>query len=234
MAEICGKFGLDLTKDRIPVRPGAHYMIGGVTVDAHGRTTLPGLFAAGEVTSSGLHGANRLASNSLLEGLVYGARAGEAASAEILDGGGDSHEFRVPALANPRAVDGHGQTAEPNGSLDLADIRNSLRALMWRHVGVERAGDSLAEALETVEGWCRYVLPRQFAEPQGWQLQNMLEVARLMIRGALERRETRGVHFRNDFPETSSHWRAQIGWLRGRPQPLVSPLEPATGAAGAR
>ena len=240
MAEICGKFGLDLTRDRIPVRPGAHYMIGGVTVDAHGRTTLPGLFAAGEVTSSGLHGANRLASNSLLEGLVYGARAGEAASAEILgaaDGiAGDGHEFRVPAIANPRAAGGigSGNGVESQSVLDLADIRNSLRALMWRHVGVERTGDSLAEALETVEGWCRYVLPRQFVEPQGWQLQNMLEVARLMIRGAIERRETRGVHFRNDFPETSADWRAHIGWQRGRPQPQIAPLQTTPAEVGGR
>ena len=237
MAEICGKFGLDLTRDRIPVRPGAHYMIGGVTVDAHGRTTIPGLFAAGEVTSSGLHGANRLASNSLLEGLVYGARAGETASVEILGEDEDGHEFRVPAIGNPRAVDGNGNgtgtVTENNGVLDLADIRNSLRALMWRHVGVERDGESLAEALETVEGWCRYVLPRQFAEPQGWQLQNMLEVARLMIRGAIERRETRGVHFRNDFPDPIADWRAHIGWQRGQSQPLVSPLEAAAGAARA-
>ena len=237
MAEICGKFGLDLTRDRIPVRPGAHYMIGGVTVDAHGRTTIPGLFAAGEVTSSGLHGANRLASNSLLEGLVYGARAGETASVEILGEDEDGHEFRVPAIGNPRAVDGNGNgtgtVTENNGVLDLADIRNSLRALMWRHVGVEREGGSLAEALETVEGWCRYVLPRQFAEPQGWQLQNMLEVARLMIRGAIERRETRGVHFRNDFPDPIADWRAHIGWQRGQSQPLVSPLEAAAGAARA-
>jgi len=232
MAEICGKFGLDLTHDRIPVRPGAHYMIGGVTVDAHGRTTIPGLFAAGEVTSSGLHGANRLASNSLLEGLVYGARVGETASEEILGESGDGHEFRVPAIANPRAVDGNGNEAatESSGILDLADIHNSLRALMWRHVGVERAGESLAEALETVEGWCRYVLPRQFAEPQGWQLQNMLEVARLMIRGAIERHETRGVHFRNDCPDMSAEWRAHIGWQRGWPQPLIKPLP--TAAAG--
>jgi len=229
MAEICGKFGLDLTRDRIPVRPGAHYMIGGVTVDACGRTTIPGLLAAGEVTSSGLHGANRLASNSLLEGLVYGARAGEVASREILAADGDGQEFRIPAIANPKAVDGdrHGNGADSQGLLDLADIRNSLRALMWRHVGVERAGESLAEALDTVEGWCRYVLPRQFAEPQGWQLQNMLEVSRLMIRGAIERRETRGVHFRNDFPDTSPNWRAHIGWQRGLVQPLVMPLPEA-------
>src|SRR5690606_20353142 len=84
MAAICAEFGLDITRDRIPVRPGAHYMIGGVTVDLEGRTSLPGLWAAGEVTSTGLHGANRLASNSLLEGLVFGAHAGAGASAAAM------------------------------------------------------------------------------------------------------------------------------------------------------
>src|SRR5205807_8285311 len=79
IAKVCRGFGLDITRDRIPVRPGAHYMIGGVTVDEHGRTTLPGLWAAGEVTSSGLHGANRLASNSLLEGLAFGSACGQGA-----------------------------------------------------------------------------------------------------------------------------------------------------------
>ena len=221
MAGICGQFGLDLARDRIPVRPGAHYMIGGVTVDALGRTDVPGLLAAGEVTSSGLHGANRLASNSLLEGLVYGARAGETAAAEVLaEGSRGDDEFRVPAIAGwPQAVADGGDVG-----LDLADIRNSLRALMWRHAGVERTGDSLAEALATVEGWCRYVLPRQFADPQGWQLQNMLEVARLMIRGAIRREETRGVHFRADHPETSSTWRAHIAWHRGGVGPRLQPL----------
>ena len=216
MAQICAKFGLDLARDRIPVRPGAHYMIGGVEVDADGRTDVPGLFAAGEVTSSGLHGANRLASNSLLEGLVYGARAGQAASADVL-ASADADMLRVPDLANPRSSD-------VNGSLDLADIRNSLRSLMWRHVGVERAGESLAEALDTVEGWCRYVLPLQFADPEGWQLQNMLEVARLMIRAALVRQETRGVHVRGDFPRADDAWQAHIGWRRGRSDALIEPL----------
>ena len=221
MAEICAKFGLDLARDRIPVRPGAHYMIGGVTVDDTGRTTLPGLLAAGEVTSSGLHGANRLASNSLLEGLVYGARAGAAASADVLamPEGDRADEYRVPPISFPRVAMG-----EPNGTLDLADIRNSLRALMWRHVGVERTEASLREALDAVEGWCRYVLPRQFADPPGWQLQNMLEVARLMIHAAIDRRETRGVHYRADHPATSDTWRRHIAWRRGRPDPVLEPL----------
>jgi L-aspartate oxidase len=221
MAEICGKFGLDLARDRIPVRPGAHYMIGGVTVDDSGRTTLPGLLAAGEVTSSGLHGANRLASNSLLEGLVYGARAGAAAAADVLALRDEDRadDYRVPSISFPRVHAG-----DANGTLDLADIRNSLRALMWRHVGVERTEASLREALDAVEGWCRYVLPRQFAEPPGWQLQNMLEVARLMIHAAIDRRETRGVHYRADHPATSDAWRRHIVWCRGRAEPALEPV----------
>jgi L-aspartate oxidase len=220
MAETCRKFGLDLACDRIPVRPGAHYMIGGVSVDAEGRTGVPGLFAAGEVTSSGLHGANRLASNSLLEGLVYGARAGAAAAAELLAAGPDGDAFRVPSIANPKITD-NGEAAV---MLDLADIRNSLQSLMWRQVGVERTGERLAEALEAVEGWCRYVLPLQFADPQGWQLQNMLQVARLMIAGALVREESRGVHSRADFPEPVDAWLAHIVWQRGGREPKIESL----------
>ena len=229
MAEICAKFGLDLTQDRIPVRPGAHYMIGGAKVDAYGRTSLPGLFAAGEVTSSGLHGANRLASNSLLEGLVYGARAGEAASAEVLalskKADFEAEAFQVPSIVSAKVVSREGN--DGHQTLDLADIHNSLRSLMWRHVGVERTAESLAEALETVEGWCRYVLPRQFPDPQGWQLQNMLEVARLMIRAGIKRRETRGVHFRSDYPATSDQLRTHIDWHRGSDQPRLEPLATA-------
>jgi L-aspartate oxidase len=220
MAETCRKFGLDLTRDRIPVRPGAHYMIGGVTVDAEGRTDVPGLFAAGEVTSSGLHGANRLASNSLLEGLVYGARAGAAASAELLAAGPDGDAFRVPPITNPKGLENGGEAA----MLDLADIRNSLQALMWRQVGVERTGGQLAEALEAVESWCRYVLPRQFADPEGWQLQNMLQVARLMIASALTREESRGVHYRADCPEPADAWLAHVAWRRGEREPRIERL----------
>jgi L-aspartate oxidase len=205
IAAVCAEFGIDITRDPIPVRPGAHYMIGGVTVDHQGRTTLPGLWAAGEVTSSGLHGANRLASNSLLEGLVYGAHAGEGASraAEAIE-----DDYHALPLANAAVPD----IGEP---LDLADIRNSLKSLMWRDVGVRRNRPELAEATEMIDRWCGYVLNRQFANPSGWQLQNMLCVARLMVRAALAREESRGVHLRTDFPKTDNqHWRRHISFCR--------------------
>lgn len=226
MAKLCRKFGLDLATDPIPVRPGAHYMIGGVVVDDWGRTTVPHLFAAGEVTSSGLHGANRLASNSLLEGLVFGGRVGEQASVEAREDAAvqtDYEPFQVPRIGQPPAEEpAEGPAGE---TLDLGDIRNSLRSLMWRHVGVERSEASLAEAAQTVAGWCRYVLPRQFTDPQGWQLQNLLEVGRLMIQAAAARQETRGVHVRSDYPETSDQWRRHLCWQRGRDEPWELPVE---------
>ena len=197
----CAKFGFDVTTDRVPVQPAAHYLIGGVEVDDRGRTNLPRLWAAGEVTSSGLHGANRLASNSLLEGLVYGAHAGEGASAAALEMPDD---FRAPDIESP--------VVEQNGEpLDLADICNSLKSQMWRRVGVRRDGKGLSEAQEMVSRWCRYVLSRQFDEPAGWELQNMLTVARLMIEAALVREESRGVHYRVDFPDSDDErWQCHL------------------------
>lgn len=206
IAETCLKFGLDIRRDRIPVRPGAHYMVGGVTVDQMGRTSLPGLWAAGEVTSSGLHGANRLASNSLLEGLVYGAHAGSGASeaaARMQD------DFQALPLDSPPRQNG----GEP---LDILDIRNSLTALMWRAAGVRRDGTLLTEAAGQIDTWRKYVLVRQFDAQAGWELQNMLTVARLMVAAALAREESRGVHLRTDFPETDNeHWLRHLRLRRG-------------------
>jgi len=201
IAKVCQGFGLDITRDRIPVRPGAHYMMGGVTVDREGRTTLPGLWAAGEVTSSGLHGANRLASNSLLEGLVFGAACGRLAAqtaAPIADG------CTVPPI---RCVL---KPQEPE-TLDIADIKNSLRSLMVRKMGVVRDHAGLLAAQRDVDFWCRYVLARQFADRAGWELQNLLTAARLMIWAALQREESRGVHYRGDFPQRDdAHWQRHI------------------------
>jgi L-aspartate oxidase len=206
IAAACRQFGIDITRDKIPVRPGAHYMIGGVTVDLVGRTSVPRLWAAGEVSSSGLHGANRLASNSLLEGLVYGAHSGAAASAAAITSPSD---FRVYPLENP-------VVAPPAEPLDLVDIRNSLKSAMWRACGVRKTGDALQEALESVDGWRRYVLARQFDDREGWELQNLLTLARVMIQAALAREESRGVHLRIDFPKMDDgRWNKHLWFVRG-------------------
>jgi L-aspartate oxidase len=201
IAKVCREFGLDIAQDLIPVRPGAHYMIGGVIVDLAGRSSLPGLWAAGEVTSSGLHGANRLASNSLIEGLVYGTHCGRGAAEEAAR---MPDTFVVPPVA--------GQFEPDNaGTLDVADLTNSLRSLMVRNMGIVRHRAGLEEAEKTVAFWCRYVLRREFSSRAGWELQNMLTVARLMIRAALERTESRGVHFRSDFPRRDdAQWQRHV------------------------
>ena len=195
IGKVCSEFGLDITKDRVPVRPGAHYMIGGVTTDTNGQTSVPGLWAAGEVTSTGLHGANRLASNSLLEGVVYGLRCGQNASKSAL---GQSDNFTAPPLISMPGI-----PHDSDEALDLTDIRNSLRSLMWRSVGISRNAEELQAARQQLDFWANYVCRRDLYEPAGWELQNMMLVGRVMAAAALARRESRGVHLRSDFPETS-------------------------------
>ena len=190
---VCGEFGLDLSKDPIPVRPGAHYMIGGLTVDADGRTTLPGLWAAGEVTSSGLHGANRLASNSLLEGLYFGKRCGLGAS-EVAG--------HIPDQLSVVPIEPDAQRTAAAADLDLSDLQASLRSLMGRQVGITRNATGLSEAAEQTAFWDRFLSGRQLRGQPAWELQNMLLVSQLTIASATARTESRGVHFREDHPET--------------------------------
>jgi len=198
---LCKKFGLDASKDPIPVRPGAHYMVGGVEVDHHGRTSVAGLWAAGEVTSSGLHGANRLASNSLLEGLVYGARAGTLASQTAAETKDDMCALPIESKRSYKLTE----------SLDIADIRNAVQSLMWRRVGVERQEKQLEEALQEFRAYARYVLPHAFDSEEGWELQNLLTVSHLMTEAALARQESRGVHLRTDFPAPhDEQWRRHL------------------------
>lgn len=194
ISQMCREFGLDILRDRIPVRPGAHYMMGGLTVDLHGRTTLPHLWAAGEVTSSGLHGANRLASNSLLEGLYYGVQTGQGASQAALE---IPDQFTVPRVESVSV----GERADVD-ELNIVDLQNSLGAIMWRNVGIRRDDEGLSAALAQVDFWDRYVSTREFHSVAGWELQNMLLVSRLMIESAKARKESRGVHFRSDYPFT--------------------------------
>ncbi len=205
IAATCADFNLDITRERIPVRPGAHYMMGGVRIDLAAQTTLPGLWGAGEVTASGLHGANRLASNSLLEALVFGSRAGRGAGTAAA---GIENAYQAAKVENRRVE-------PPSEMLNLPDIRNSLMSLMWRDAGVRRDAEGLNDAAENIDAWSRYVLARQFNDPSGWELQNMLIIARLIVEAARAREETRGAHVRTDFPKTDdAHWHRHQAFRR--------------------
>jgi L-aspartate oxidase len=177
ISELCESFDIDVRKDLIPVRPSAHYMVGGVKTNITAQTTIKNLYACGEVAATGLHGANRLGSNSLLEGLVFGKIAGR-----------QTLENSISTVSNkkhPKII-----------------YRNSLRSLMWRNAGITRNGKKLTEAQETIRFWQRYVMDKIFDSPTGWECQNMLTIALLMAQIAEKRRESRGVHFRSDFPRT--------------------------------
>ena len=201
LVSICAEFGLDATCDRIPVRPAAHYTIGGVKVDLDGRTSLANLWACGEVTSSGLHGANRLASNSLLEGLVYGARCGAGAAraaAQVED------TYIVRPIEAPAYK-------PADSDYDVRDLTNSVQALMGRNVAIDRHARGLREALTQLDFWLRFTYSAEFDGPDGWELQNMLLVAKAITSAALTREESRGCHHRTDFPETDDeNWRCHL------------------------
>lgn len=199
VSRICHFFGIDIAKDPVPVRPGAHYMIGGVEVDADGRSSVDGLWAVGECASSGLHGANRMGSNSLLECLVLGTHAGAAAAGEARDRGIVEFEVRPPRLRDEL----------PDGmSCNVDDVIYSLKSLMWRQLGVEREREPIEDALAKTALWTRAVSELAPPEPKSWELLNMLLVARLMALSAHVREESRGVHHRNDFPDIEPRWRA--------------------------
>ena len=203
IAEACARAGLDLATDAIPVGPAAHYIMGGVLTDVDGRTTLPGLFAAGEVACTGVHGANRLASNSLLEGLVFGARAAHAMRRRL-------GPFSVASAAGVSLAPGISSSASPSPGPDL-DVRD----VMWRSVGLFRARAPLREAVELLEPLCQDALTRIAAgrrlDAAGWRDANLVTLACLIARAALRREESRGAHYRDDFPARDDiHWGKRI------------------------
>lgn len=193
------RFRLNPARDLIPVRPVAHYVMGGVKADLDGRTTLENLYACGEVACTGAHGANRLASNSLLECLVFGHRSGLAAASAGKCSGAHLRRSR-PAV---------------NFQLDVPDLRRSLNTLMWRKVGIERSGVDLEEAAAKISQWQEYACQASFREPSEWEVQNMLALAALVTGAALRRTESRGAHFRLDFPARDDEkWLRRIDWRR--------------------
>tara|TARA_Y100000589_G_scaffold254639_2_gene243496 strand:+ start:3916 stop:5496 length:1581 start_codon:yes stop_codon:yes gene_type:complete len=210
--KLLGKFGIDPAKDPIPIHPSAHYMVGGIRTDNCGRTSLHGLYACGEVSATGLHGANRLASNSLLEGLVFGKICGDTCQEMFEDAGQGPMKIISDIRLSERS------------ELDLHDVRSSLRSVMWRHVGIEREGKRLAEVSEMFEFWGRYTLDKIFDDRDGWEVQNMLLVGALMTEAARWRCESRGTHYRSDCPAAVKSFRVHDVWQRGKSEPELLPV----------
>lgn len=188
ISKLCEDFQINVIKDLIPVRPSAHYMVGGVETRLDATTSLPGLLACGESACSGVHGANRLASNSLLEGLVFGRIAGETAGLAA------THQRNNAPVHGYRHRNPESQRTE----LDLGDIQNSLRSVMWRNVGIVRSEERLRETCDIFDFWSHYSLDKTFDDTRGWELQNQLTVGRLVAQSARLRRTSVGVHYRAD------------------------------------
>src|SRR5438094_2423957 len=224
IADMCRRLDLDLARDPIPVGPAAHYIMGGVDTDEWGRTSLPGLFAAGEVACTGVHGANRLASNSLLEGLVFGARAAiamqEPARSAVIK------PDRTMADAPDRIMaDGSWLKAMAHGFAPstvtishqpsaMATAMAAIRDLMWRSVGLFRTREGLEHAVSALDA--AYAIEREriraaTPDADAWRRYNLVTVARLIAAAALRREESRGAHFRSDFPaRDDDHWKIHL------------------------
>jgi L-aspartate oxidase len=208
----CLKFGIDLTKDPIPVVPAAHYLCGGVVVDKDGRTKVPGLWAIGEVSASGLHGANRLASNSLLEGLVYGHRTAAALAALPRS----EHRADVPEWDA-------GSAAPSDEGVVVSQNWDELRRFMWNYVGIVRSDKRLRRAARRVallkdeirEYYWKHLVTRDLLE-----LRNIADVAEMIIACASLRQESRGLHYNIDHPETRESFAKDTLLVMGEPPHL--------------
>jgi L-aspartate oxidase len=196
----CKELGIDITTEPVPVSPAAHYIMGGVRTDLWGATTVPGLFAAGETACTGVHGANRLASNSLLEGLVYGERAGLAAARyarKRLEFSSRLPEKVVRDIQKEHALP---KTAA------LAGIRTALKDLLWEKVGIVRNRKELAAALRQLRAWDK-AMKGHGPDRALFEIRNMITTALLITRSALQREGSVGAHFRSDFPGKGKNWR---------------------------
>ncbi len=198
-AKTCEKFGIDLRKELVPVRPTAHYFIGGAKIDPDGKSSIEKLYVVGEASSSGFHGANRLGSNSLLESVVIGFRAGFAVANES-------------SVVGPykRHIISEGPKVKETAVFDVEDLRNAIKSLMWNVMGVIREKEQLEKALIRLYSWMRYALYNLFDSPHSWEMQNMLCLAAPMLETALKREESRGVHYRTDFTKPNNKFKKHI------------------------
>jgi L-aspartate oxidase len=193
ISRFLAQHGLSLHHDLIPVRPAAHYLMGGIRTDLDGRTTLRGLYAAGEAACAGVHGANRLASNSLLEGLVFGARAAKAMLAD------SSHQHAIGTSTTPQITP---LTREDEATVEA--LITQLQSTMWRTAGLLRDEHILREGIaerDAIETSVARIAPQNKGNRRLFEAQSLLIVSRAILLSALARTESRGAHFRNDFPK---------------------------------
>lgn len=210
----CLQFDIDITEDMIPVSPAAHYIMGGVSTNLNGETDIKGLFAAGEVACTGVHGANRLASNSLLEGLVYGARAGKGALKY-------ADRIKTPDTVSLSYTEELSSKQTPSVStFDIEKIRTVLRRIMWNKVGIIRCEKSLKSAKKCLREWDD-IMEACFSNRRGLELKNMLTAANLITDAALLRKGSVGAHYRSDFKDRGEGWQRhtvskigmETGWI---------------------
>ncbi|MBC2722143.1 L-aspartate oxidase [Desulfosporosinus sp.] len=193
--QTCLKFGVDVLTMPLPVAPAAHYMMGGIATNTYGETSLPHLYAAGECACNGVHGANRLASNSLLDGLVFGARIAEKIKARVQGIRPTWEEVRSPELSLNRTETGIGEAVKQS---DKQDLRTRIQDLMWNRVGILRNETGLREAAELLLDWDRELL--SISSVNEFETANILAVGSAIAKAALDRKESRGGHFRSDYP----------------------------------
>ncbi|MGQ0613837.1 MAG: L-aspartate oxidase [Planctomycetaceae bacterium] len=214
LVKTCRRYDLDVERDLIPVRPAAHYFIGGVLCDAEGRSSLPGLFVCGEASCSGLHGANRLASNSLLEGLVLGARSGRNAARE------GNERFSGE-------VSGQREARRDGAAVDWEDLSKSLMSRMWRSAGILRDRSGLEEAAGSLTAWRRFTAGCSRTRRIALELENLLLLGSLVVAGARLREESRGTHHRRDhLQRDDERYLGRFVWRNGEPAAFV-PLREA-------
>jgi L-aspartate oxidase len=196
------KHNIDITEDMMPVRPAAHFAIGGVRTDIDGRSSMAGLYAAGEAAATGVHGANRLAGNALLEALVYGARAGKA--------------MREGLREARRRPSGERKAASQNGPVDAGseELIGQIQDTMWKDAGVVRTRMGMQEAIEKLES-----LSPRVAHPRtrrAYEAANLHVTALLVVRSALAREESRGTHYRTDYPGPDDRKFLKHGVIKGK------------------